>query len=70
MNYPFDVGMAEVIKEKGVKQKYVAKRAGYTAQELCDMLNGRRLIKACDILSLSLAIGVTTDYIYAAGKGG
>lgn len=69
MNRPFDIGMARVIKEKGVKQIYVAEKAGYTAQELNDMLNGRRLIKANDVLRLSLALEVTADDIYQAGKG-
>ena len=32
------------------------------------MLNGRRLIKARDVLKLSLALGVTADDIYKAGK--
>ncbi|MGC4018910.1 MAG: helix-turn-helix transcriptional regulator [Muricomes sp.] len=69
MNSPFSEGLSEVIKEKGLRQVYVAERAGYTPQELSDMLNGRRLIKACDIPRLTQALGVTSDDIYAAGKG-
>lgn len=68
MNYPFDVGVLNSIKRKGIKQTYVADKAGYTRQELNDMLNGRRLIKARDVLKLSLALGVTADDIYKAGK--
>lgn len=43
MNTPFSDGVARIIKEKGLKQVYVAKRAGFTPQELCDMLNGQRV---------------------------
>lgn len=67
MNHPFDVGIASVIEEKGMKYVYVAEKAGYTKQELSDMVNGRRLIKACDILRISMALGVTANDIYAAG---
>ena len=67
-NYPADKGIARIIKEKGLKQAYVAEKAGYKPQELSDMLNGRKLIKACDILKLSIVLGVTADDIYAAGE--
>lgn len=68
MNSPFDAGVAKIINEKGLKQIYVAKKAGYTAQELSDMLNGRKLIKACDIPKLAFALGTKSDDIYTAGK--
>ena len=67
MNYPFDLGLLRIIKEKGLKQVYVAEKAGFKAQELNDMLNGRRLIKLCDIPQLAEVLGVTSDDIYAAG---
>lgn len=67
-NRPFDVGLQLLIKAKGLKQLYVAKKAGYTPQELSDMLNGRRLIKACDIPKLASAIGATMDEVYKVGE--
>lgn len=67
MNYPFDLGLLRIIKEKGLKQVYVAEKAGFKAQELNDMLNGRRLIKLCDIPQLAKVLGVTSDDIYTAG---
>lgn len=69
VNEPAAGNIARIIKEKGFRNMYVAEKAGYKPQELSDMLNGRRLIKACDILRLSIALGVTADDIYAAGKG-
>ena len=47
-----------VIAEKNLIQKGVAKRAGYTQQQLSDMLNGRKTIKAVDILIISQALEV------------
>ena len=67
-NSPFADGLANVIRAKGLRNMYVAEKAGYKPQELSDMLNGRKLIKACDILKLSIVLGVTANDIYAAGK--
>ena len=46
----------------------MAEKAGFTAQELSDMLNGRRLIKACDVPRLAFAMEVKEGDIYVAGK--
>lgn len=67
-NEPLATGLKVIIAKKGLKNLYVAQNAGYTAQELSDMLNGRRLIKACDIPGLAKALNVKSDEIYAAGK--
>lgn len=67
-NRPVSTRLLAVISQNGLKQVYVAEKAGYSPQELCDMLNGRRLIKACDILKLADALGVKTDDLFEAGK--
>lgn len=69
-NEPLATGIKILITSKGLKNVYVAENAGYTSQELSDMLNGRRLIKACDIPRLAKALNVKYDDLYAAGKGG
>lgn len=69
-NEPFSTGMKVVIKEKGLKQAHVAKKAGFTPQELSDMLNGRRLIKACEIPRIAEALGVSVNDVYSAGEKG
>ena len=33
-----------IMEEKGLKQKYVAERSGFTAQEFSNMMNGRKSI--------------------------
>lgn len=69
-NAPLPTGLKILIATKGLKNIYVAEKAGYTTQELSDMLNGRRLIKACDIPKLAKALGVRVDEIYEAGEKG
>lgn len=66
-NAPAAENITEMIKKKGLKQAYVAEKVGYTPRELSDMLNGRRLIKVCDIPRLARALGVEAGDIYAAG---
>lgn len=69
-NFPFDEGIMRLIQEKGLKQKYVAGEAGYTTQEFSDMMNGRKIIKLCDIPRIATVLGVKADDIYEAGKRG
>lgn len=67
-NEPISSGVRVIIAMKGLKNIYVAEKAGFTAQKLSDMLNGRKLIKACDIPKLARALGVKENEIYEAGK--
>ena len=67
-NAPAADNILKLIEKKGLKQVYVAEKAGYKAQELNDMLNGRRLIKVRDITRLALALDADINEIYAIGK--
>lgn len=69
-NEPFVTGFRRIIASKGLKNVYVAEQSGFSQQELSDMLNGRRLIKACDIPKLAKGLGVKESEIYEAGKKG
>ena len=68
-NEPLSNELKQIISRKGLKNLYVAENAGYTAQELSDMLNGRRLIKACDIPKIAKALGVEINYLFGIEKG-
>lgn len=57
--------IAKTIKELGLKNGAVAQKAGFSKQQLSDMLNGRRIIKPCDILAISGALGVNVDDLFA-----
>ena len=69
-NRPFAAGLKIIIDKKGLKNNRIAADAGFTAQELSDMLNGRKLIKACDIAKLTDVLGVTANDIFSAGLEG
>lgn len=68
-NEPLSNELKQIIARKGLKNLYVAENAGYTAQELSDMLNSRRLIKACDIPKIAKALGVEINYLFGIEKG-
>lgn len=68
-NMPVDYRISGILKEKGLKQLFVAEKIGYTAQELNDMLNGRRLIKICDIPKIANALEVDVNYLFGIKKG-
>lgn len=53
--------ISRIIEQKGLKQMFVARKAGLTSQQMTDMLNGRRLIKVSDLLKLSDVLGVGVD---------
>ena len=40
--------LRKILLEKGIKQVVFANKSGFTAQELSDMLNGRRLIRGIE----------------------
>ena len=66
-NSPVAEGIAKIINDNGIRQSFVAQKAGYTDQMLSDMLNGRKVIRACDIPKLAKALSVTTNDIFEAG---
>ena len=66
------IRMKEVIREKGLRQASVATKAGFTSQELNDMLNGRRIMRAADIVSLINVVkdfGIDANYLFGIEKG-
>lgn len=67
-NYPAAENISRIIKEKGLKQVYVATGAGYSPQEFNDMLNGRKIIKVCDIPRITKVLKCSWDDIYKMGR--
>lgn len=60
--------IVRIINERGMKQGVVAERAGYSKQQLSDMLNGRRIIKPCDALAIANTLGVTMNELFKSPK--
>lgn len=65
---PIAIGIKFLITQRGMIQRVVAERAGYTSQQFSDMLNDRKTIKAVDIVPISKALGVTIQEVYDAGS--
>ena len=53
-----------IIKEKGLKNKAVAERAGYTEQKFSRILNGQKIIESKDILRIANALDVTPNDLF------
>lgn len=63
-NQPVAENITKIISDAGLKQWVIAERAGFDAQTFSDMLNGRRLIKMCDVMKIANALGVTPNDLY------
>lgn len=62
------IGIKRIMTEKGLLQKAVAARAGFSEQQLCDMLNDRKIIRADYLPAISKSLGVGIPEIYEKGR--
>ena len=62
-NVPANI--VRLMEKRGLKQGAVADWAGYSKQQFSDMLNGRRIIKACDVLAIANALDVEIGELFA-----
>lgn len=69
-NKPVAENIMRIIREKGLKQTFVAKNAGYTPQMLNDMLTGRRIIKVSDVVRIYPILGVDVNCLFGIEKEG
>lgn len=63
-------GIRRSMESKGLYQKYVAERAGFTEQQLTDMIKGRKIIRAEYLPALATAIGVEISEFYKPAERG
>lgn len=54
-----------IIAERGLKKNVIAARSKMSDQMFSDMLNGRRLIKAVDIVAISKALDVMPNDLFS-----
>lgn len=54
----------KILDEQGMKQKALAIRAGYNEKAFSNMMNGRRLIKADDVLKIANALSVEPNRLF------
>lgn len=58
----------EIILRKGLKQKSVAEKAGFSEKDFSAMLTNRKIIKVSEIVNISKALGVTPNELYGLAK--
>lgn len=60
----------KLIKNKGLKQSFVAKQVGFNSQSFSDILNGRKLLRVEHLPELADALGVEIeDFFRKKSKG-
>lgn len=60
------VNISKLIIARGLKQGAVAERAGFSKQQFSDMLNGRKIIKLCDVIAIAMALNVGVDDLFTS----
>lgn len=53
-----------IIESRGLKQKYVAEKAGFTPADFNNLLCGRKLFKADYVIPICNALGVTPNELF------
>jgi len=53
-----------IIEDRSLKQSAIAKKAGFSTQEFNAMLNGRRLIKAIEMVSIMDVLNVDANTLF------
>lgn len=69
-NAPVPENVRRVIEQKRLTHQEVAQQAGYSAQQFSDMLNGRKIIRPCDLSRISAALEVDISDLFAECKPG
>ena len=60
------VNISKLIIARGLKQGAVAERAGFSKQQFSDMLNGRKIIKLCDVFAIAMALSVGVGDLFSS----
>lgn len=68
MNSIVAPNVQRIIKQNCLKQSAIADRAGYTANQFCSMLKGRKIIKDIDIMNIANALGVDANELFKKGS--
>lgn len=63
-NQPVTSNILRIISVKGLKQKVVAEKAGYSSQQFSDMLNGRKIIRPLDTRAIAIALEVDANELF------
>lgn len=68
INTPVAQNIKQIIEESGLKQRHIANVAGFTESEFSAMLNGRKIIRAAELLKIASALQVTPNDLFTPRK--
>lgn len=54
-----------IITERGLKNRAVAERAGFSENQFSAILNKRRVVRDIDVIAIARALGVTPNELFA-----
>ena len=57
-----------IIEDRSLKQSAIAKKAGFSTNEFNAMLNGRRLIKAIEMVSIMDVLEIDANTLFRTKK--
>ena len=64
MNEPLATKIRKILEQRGFSQAAIARKAGYSRQDLSYMLNGRKIIKVCDIVKIAKAMQIPPEELF------
>lgn len=53
-----------IIADKGLKQRAVAAKAGFSEKQFSALMNGRRIIKDIDVMAIAIALDTTPNDLF------
>ena len=53
-----------IIADKGLKQRAVAAKAGFSEKQFSALMTGRRIIKDTDVMSIAIALDATPNELF------
>ena len=54
-----------IIADKGLKQRVVAAKAGFSEKQFSALMTGRRIIKDIDVMAIAIALDTTPNDLFA-----
>jgi len=57
-----------IIADKGLKQRAVAEKAGYSQQQFSAMMCNRRIVQDTDVMAIANALNVTPNELFGIGE--
>lgn len=53
-----------IIADRGLKQRSVAAKAGFSEKQFSALMNGRRIIKDTDVMAIAIALDATPNDLF------